>query len=95
MSVGTGEQPAMPYDVSRLANAGWVDWAQSITDITFESQSWLAHYLTLVLLGQSYLRINPALKFPMALDDVSKLSQLKDISDIGATELAFIRKYLL
>lgn len=93
LSVGTGEQSTMPYDTASLASGGLVQWAQYISDVMFESQSWLVHYQALVLLGESYLRINPALNFSMALDDISKLNYLKNLADIGGRETSFIKKH--
>ena len=42
LSVGTGEQPSMPYDANVLAAGGMIDWAQYISDVMFESQSAIA-----------------------------------------------------
>jgi uncharacterized protein len=86
ISVGTGDQPAMPYNADSIANAGLIEWAKYISDVMFESQSWVAHSQASFLLGQNYLRINPQLKLAMTLDDISYLNELKNISDIGEIE---------
>jgi patatin-like phospholipase/acyl hydrolase len=96
ISVGTGEQPEMPYDADKLANAGLIDWAQHITDVMFESQSWIAHSQSRLLLGgDNYLRLNPRLGLAMALDDISHLEELRRSNDIDDMEQAFIKKHFL
>jgi hypothetical protein len=92
---GQRDQPAMPYNADSIANAGLIEWAKYISDVMFESQSWVAHFQAAFLLGQNYLRINPQLKFAMTLDDISYLNELKNISDIGEIEEIFIKKHLL
>jgi hypothetical protein len=95
LSVGTGEQPSMPYDSNKLATAGLIDWAQHISDVMFESQSAVADNQARVILKESYLRINPKLGLALPLDDIDHLDEFKNLSDIGRVEEAFIKKYLL
>jgi patatin-like phospholipase/acyl hydrolase len=95
LSVGTGEQPAMPYNAESLANAGWFEWAQHISDVMFESQSWIAHFQAQCLLKENYLRINPKLGLAMDLDDIAHLSDFKNIADISSIEEDFIKRHLL
>jgi patatin-like phospholipase/acyl hydrolase len=95
LSVGTGKQPTMPYDSNKMANAGLIDWAQYISDAMFESQSVVADVQAGFLLGENYLRINPNLSSALPLDDVTRLSHLKNISDIGRVEEGFIKKHFL
>lgn len=92
LSMGTGEQPSMPYDVNALSDGGRLDWAVPISDVIFESQSQLIHYQTKFLLGEHYLRVNPRLKFPMALDDWEKIVELKNLADMTGDIQTFIDK---
>jgi uncharacterized protein len=94
MSVGTGQQPTMPYDVATLSDVGQIYWAIYICDVMFESQSFVAHFQTEFLLREKYRRMNPLLGFPMALDDLNHLAELKNISDINAGDAAFLKKYI-
>jgi hypothetical protein len=59
-----------------------------------ESQSKLAHIQTQFLLKDNYLRINPEIKSSVALDDVSKLSSLKNVTDISKFHLEKIKKLI-
>jgi patatin-like phospholipase/acyl hydrolase len=93
VSVGTGEQPLMPYDAEAMAQAGLLDWAQHISDVMFESQSWVAHFQAQFLLGDNYLRINPKLGLAMEMDDINHLSDLRNIADIGDIEERFMQKH--
>jgi hypothetical protein len=95
MSVGTGEQPSMPYDVNKLAAGGLIEWAQYIADVMFESQSAVADTQARFLLKENYIRINPRLGSALPLDDIDHLSELKNLSDISRFEEAFIKRYLL
>jgi patatin-like phospholipase/acyl hydrolase len=95
ISVGTGEQPSMPYDAKDLAEAGLVQWAQHISDVMFESQSAVADTQARFLLPGSYLRINPKLGLPLLLDDIKHLNEFKNLSDINSGHAEFIEKYFL
>ncbi len=95
LSIGTGEQPSMPYDVSALSDSGWAQWAGPIVEVLFESQSQLVHSQAQFLLNEHYLRVNPALKFPMKLDDVSMLDELKNLSDMTKEVEVFLTRYLV
>lgn len=90
LSVGTGEQPSMPYEINSLDDGGTFDWARPISEVVFESQSQLIHHQAKFLLGERYLRINPRLRFPMALDDWQKLPELKNLADMTAEIQKFI-----
>ena len=90
LSVGTGEQPSMPYNINSLDDGGTLDWARPISEVVFESQSHLIHHQTKFLLGEHYLRVNPRLRFPMALDDWKKLPELKNLADMTAETQKFI-----
>ena len=95
LSVGTGEQPSMPYDTTALESGGRLDWAVPISDVIFESQSQLIHYQAKFLLGTHYFRINPRLRFPMALDDWEKITELKNLADMTSEVQIFIDQEIL
>lgn len=93
VSVGTGERCAMPYNLDRLRNGGWLWWAKPIYEILLETQPYLIHFQAKFLLGEdNYLRINPLLKFPMKLDDISKIEELKNLADIDKSIANFLNK---
>lgn len=92
LSVGTGEQPRMPYNVDAVSNGGGLTWRWHIISLIMESQSVLAHHQTKFLLPKTnYLRINPPLKSPMRLDEAMKIEELKNLSDITAETEAFLK----
>ena len=95
VSIGTGEQPGMPFDANDLAEAGLLKWAQHISDVMFESQSIIADVQARYLLPGGYLRINPKLGKALALDDITRLNDLKNISDITRTDEVLIKKFFL
>ena len=94
LSIGTGDQCAMPYDHLALAKGGELAWAKSFFEVSIESQSQLAHFQAKFLL-QKYLRVNPQLKFPMALDEHEKLGELRNLADLNADIEDFVKKRLL
>jgi uncharacterized protein len=95
VSVGTGEQPSMPYDANAMAEAGLLGWAQHISDVMFESQSAIADFQAGFLLPNAYLRINPKLGKALPLDDINHLSDLKNISDLSRSHEVLIKKFFL
>ena len=123
ISVGTGEQPGTPYDVTRLKNAGILEWMVDIEpntkvarvvenmqqkrskilmgteyflsnekvfgskgspllELLMNAQSKLADEQTRFLLQKNYLRINPKLSVPIALDAVETLERLNNLADL-------------
>jgi patatin-like phospholipase/acyl hydrolase len=99
VSIGTGEPCAMPYDHRKLRGAGLRRWVLSfgssgatvpLFDVTTESQSVLAHFQAAFMLGDRYLRVNPKLTFPMRLDDVSMLPELKNLADLEKAAETFL-----
>jgi patatin-like phospholipase/acyl hydrolase len=94
LSLGTGEQCGMPYDSTRLRSGGLYNWARPILEVIMQAQSEAVHHQANFLLGNSYLRVNPLLKFPMKLDDVSKMAHLKNLSDVTAEIEQFAKTYL-
>jgi patatin-like phospholipase/acyl hydrolase len=94
LSIGTGEQPKMPYQVASLNDGGIADWNRHIITLLMESQSTLADSQTRFLLPASnYLRVNPQLKTSMLLDDVSKLDELKNLSNITREIEVFLKQH--
>jgi len=105
ISIGTGEQPCMPYEIDKLKSAGKLNWiintkkfivptSSPLIELLMESQSKLAHFQTQFLLKENYMRINPEIKSSIALDDVSKLSSLKNIADISKFQLETIKNLI-
>jgi uncharacterized protein len=95
VSIGTGEQPGMPYDAADVAEAGLYQWALHISDVMFESQSVIADTQAQFLLPERYLRINPKLSLPLPLDDINHLNEFNNISDINSGHEQFIKRYFL
>lgn len=104
LSIGTGEQCHLPYEVEKVKNGGKVQWIRQnklgfpvsspILELLMESQSKLAHFQTGFLLGEQYIRLNPKLSTTIALDAVDKLDSLKNLADISDGELVKIKKLL-
>lgn len=92
ISIGTGEQGCMPYDLDKLKNGGLSRWTLPIIQIVLESQSQAVHFQMNFLLGGNYLRINPRLLFPMRLDDADKIAELKNLADITKDIEKFIEE---
>jgi patatin-like phospholipase/acyl hydrolase len=96
LSVGTGEQPMMPYKVGSLNDGGIADWNRHLITLLMESQSILAESQTRFLLPPAnYLRVNPQLKSPMQLDDVSKLDELKNLSSVTREIELFLKRHFV
>jgi patatin-like phospholipase/acyl hydrolase len=93
LSVGTGEQCAMPYNMDSLRTAGTLAWGAHFHDVSMESQAQLVHLLSKGLLGGAYRRINPRLDFPMAIDNIRKIAALKNLSELSEEDEAFLRAY--
>lgn len=107
ISIGTGEQCHMPYNVDKLKNGGKQNWmlqrkentildmGSPILELLMDSQSKLAHHQTQFLLKDKYLRLNPKLSVPIELDSVDKLDSLKNLADISQQDLEQIEKLIL
>jgi len=95
VSIGTGEQCAMPYKYNWLKKAGWLYWGKNFHEISIHSQSQLIHFQVKFLLGDNCLRINPELKFAMNLDDVSQMDELKNLADLTQETEIFLKKIFL
>lgn len=67
-----------------------------LIEILMQSQSQLADFQTGFLLGpQNYLRINPQLKFSMSLDNVDKITELKNLCDVTVSIEKFLVEQLV
>lgn len=100
VSIGTGEQCHMPYNVEKLKNSGKLNWIRNmkgspILELLMESQSKLAHFQTGFLLKERYVRLNPKLGVTIELDSVDKIDSLNNLADINDSDLNKIRGLLL
>ncbi|WFC40270.1 CBASS cGAMP-activated phospholipase [Pseudoxanthomonas sp. SE1] len=91
LSVGTGEQCAMPFDPDRLRTGGQLAWGRHFHSVSSESQSQYVNLLAEGLLGAAYHRINPRLDFPMGMDELRRLPALKNLADLAEHDEAFLR----
>lgn len=110
LSIGTGEQCHMPYDVEKLKNSGKIRWmfgskknktinifpnGSPLLELLMESQSKLAHFQAGFLLKERYLRINPKLSISIELDDKDKIDSLKNLADVNKDDLDKIMELLV
>ena len=109
LSIGTGDACAMKYDMQKIVSGGLAAWVLNrdktesiwhpspvfpLVEILMNSQSELVHHQTLMLLGEEkYMRINPQLKFPMKLDDVDKVDELLNLSDLTQKIEQFVNRH--
>ena len=61
--------------------------------MAIDSQSELIHFQAKFFLDH-YLRVNPPLKFPMALDEYEKLPELTNLADLTRELEQFGESYL-
>lgn len=94
LSLGTGEQCAMPYDYKKLAAGGKYHWAANVFQIITDSQSKLIDFQIKTLLGDCYKRVNPMLTFASALDDVEAIEYSKNLADLSVNVEDWINTYL-
>jgi patatin-like phospholipase/acyl hydrolase len=91
LSVGTGEQCAMPYTLASLRRAGLLAWGAHFHQVSMAAQGHLVHSLAKRLLRDAYWRINPRLEFPMRLDDPRRMAELKSLAQLSDEDLQFLR----
>lgn len=109
LSIGTGAQTEIPYDLKPLMNAGGIDWlvqlplgryqqSTPLIDILMASQVTLVEFQAKTLLEKtsgSYRRINPKLGFKMKLDDASSIGKLKNIADLVSEDIDWLNENLV
>jgi hypothetical protein len=95
LSVGTGEPGPMPYNYKRLIDGGFLHWGRPINEIVSLSQSRLVHHQAGILLQERYFRINPILTFPIALDDASRFTELRNKTDLDVNIERFLQSQFL
>ena len=109
LSIGTGAQTEIPYDLKPLMNASGIDWlvqfplsryqqSTPLIDILMASQARLVEFQTKTLLDKtsgSYRRINPKLGFKMKLDDASNIGKLKNIADLVSEDIDWLNENLV
>lgn len=109
LSIGTGAQTEIPYNLKPLMNAGGIDWlvqlplgryeqSTPLIDILMASQATLVEFQAKTLLEKtsgSYRRINPQLGSKMKLDDVSSIGKLKNIADLVSEDIDWLNENLI
>ena len=94
LSIGTGEQGHVPYDIDRLARGGKYHWARPISDTLMQAQSMAVHFQVKFILEQAYFRINPLLTFSMELDEADKVEKLKNLGSLDKDATEFLDRLL-
>jgi uncharacterized protein len=77
LSVGTGFNPR--FLLAEDESAGLLQWAPHLVNLMLEGGAGLADYQCRQILDRRYLRVNPLLPEPVAMDAVDRLSTLKRI----------------
>ncbi len=109
LSIGTGEQTEIPFDLKPLLNGSGFEWliqfplgqyglSTPLIDILMSTQSKMAEFQAKTLLELSsgiYKRINPKLGSKMRLDDVDCFGELKNISDLVADDIKWINENMI
>ncbi len=109
LSVGTGEQTEVPYDLKPLLNSGGMDWlvqlplgkyesSTPLIDILMASQAKLVEFQAKTLLEKSsgiYRRLNPKLGAKMKLDDASSVGKLKNIADLVSDDIDWLNSHFI
>jgi len=109
LSIGTGEQSEVPFDLKPLLNASGFDWliqfplgqyglSTPLIDILMATQARMAEYQAKTLLETSsgvYKRINPKLSTKMKLDDIGCFGKLKNISDLFDDDIKWINENMI
>lgn len=100
VSIGTGKVCEMPYDVQKLEDTqlGWIINKKAIIELLMASQSNIAEFQTEFLakeLGIEYKRINPNLGQKIELDNIDKISILKNIGNLIEQDIGWMRKNLI
>lgn len=93
LSIGTGV--SSKYISQKDADWGLVQWAPHLVSMMIEGGVGLAEYQCRQMLGERFLRINPALPGSVGLDDVSQIPLLQEIgqlADLGPA-LGWLKHY--
>lgn len=80
LSVGTGNNPRYVEVGDQQGNWGYIQWIPHLIDLLLDGSVDLVNYQCRQMLGEKYLRLNPVVYEPMALDDVTKIEPLKTIA---------------
>lgn len=93
ISMGTGFNPR--YLESQDGDWGLVQWAPHIINLMFEGSAGLADYQCKQLLGEKYLRVNPVLPYPIAMDKVDQIPAMRRLAvQVPLTEtVVWINQY--
>jgi uncharacterized protein len=78
LSIGTGQRPK--YVAEQNGNWGVVEWAPHLVDLLMEGSNGLGDYQCRQVLTGNYFRLNPTLPDDIALDDVSRVRQMRALA---------------
>jgi uncharacterized protein len=78
LSLGTGFNPH--FLLAEDQSAGLLQWAPHLVNLMLEGGAGLADYQCRQILDRRYLRVNPLLPEPIAMDAVDRISALKRIA---------------
>jgi patatin-like phospholipase/acyl hydrolase len=79
ISFGTGHNPH--HIPVQFGNWGVLHWATKIINLVTEGSAGLADYQCRQLLGDRYLRVNPLLPYPIAMDKVDEIPRMVEIGN--------------
>jgi hypothetical protein len=93
LSISTGSNPR--YLAVENADWGLVKWAPHLVHLALESSANLAHFQCIQFLGERYLRLDPILPYPIALDRVDQIEQMKEFANqVDLTEaISWLRRF--
>lgn len=93
LSIGTGHNPR--YLAEEDSDWGLVQWAPNLVSLMLEGGIGTADYQCRQILGDRYMRLDPYLPIPIALDRVDQIPLMKEIArqiDLAPT-IAWIDRY--
>ena len=78
-SLGTGHNPR--YLETLDGDWGLAQWAPKLIDLMLEGSAGLADYECRQLLGKRYIRIDPLMPYPIAMDRVDKMPEMIEVAN--------------
>jgi predicted acylesterase/phospholipase RssA len=94
LSIGTGKQCNPSYAMGRRDRKarGKLGWSTNLWELILDSQAQLTEEQMKFILKNEYLRINPLMRYSVALDDSRAVNRLGNLMDLDETELRAIHK---